>query len=180
MHRFALIALPLMLAACGDAPGEGGQGGTPETPAGLEDAVLDLQATGIIIPAQAGFERLEVPFGSNRAATEATLANIIGAHTEQAAAPDCGEDVTRLSYDGLTIYFDDGAFVGYVAQAPYVPEISRAEMLSDSAVALVEDGTLGEEFTIGAGDEIISGMFSGEDDGAAVEALWAGESCIFR
>ncbi|MBH5322358.1 hypothetical protein [Aurantiacibacter sediminis] len=180
MRHIALLALPLMLTACGDAPGGDGEATAPEGPEPLENATLDLGAGGIVIPAQAGFEQLEVPFGSNRAATEATLANVIGGETGQDTVPDCGPNITAVSYEGLTTYFEDEAFVGYAAREPYVPALTRSQMLQDPGVSLVEDSSLGEEFTIGEGEEVLSGMFDGEGDDAGVETLWAGNACVMR
>ena len=186
MRRLALIALPLLLVACGDAPegsgGEGGQGTAPEEGAiePMADATIELQGTGIVIPAQAGFEELAVPFGSARAPTEATLANIVGSAIDESDTPnDCG--LTWTNYQGLNLSFRDGQFVGYWAEAPYVPETTRAEMLVDENISMVEDSTVGEEFVIGASEgPDIAGLFTGGGDDASVQALWAGENCIAR
>lgn len=189
MRQFAFLALPILaLAACSPAPTEDAEApaDTVETEgdaaAPLEEATLDLQATGIVIPAQNGFEQLEAPFGSSRAATEATLANVVGASTStfdaSAGESDCWLDTT--AYEGITLAFSDDSFVGYFASTPYVPELTRAEMLEDPGVAMVEGSSLGDEFTIGTGEAIISGLFTGAEDDATVDALWAGENCIFR
>ena len=183
MRRLAIFALPLMLIACGDVSDEG-DGGADAAGAGaiapMENAVLDLQGTGIVVPAQGGYEELAVPFGSNRAPTEATLANIVGSATSETDTPnDCGLTVTQ--YQGLMLSFRGDEFVGYTAEAPYIPETPRAEFLAAGGVAMVEDSTLGEEFTLG--DPIvpnINGIFDGDGDEAAISMLWAGENCIAR
>ncbi|WP_271078111.1 hypothetical protein [Aurantiacibacter sp. MUD61] len=176
MRHFALLALPLMLAACnGDAPGGDGEALAPEGPEPLENATLDLQATGIIIPPQAGFEQLEVPFGSMREATETTLANIVGDVVGENSENDCG--LTSTSFEGLTLNFRDDQFVGYTANAPYVPELSREEMLADPQVSMMEDSTIDGEFMIGTDPEnSIGGVFVDDE----VRALYAGENCIAR
>ncbi|WAT18101.1 hypothetical protein OZN62_00560 [Aurantiacibacter sp. MUD11] len=179
MRRLALLALPLMLAACGDAPGEDGQDtGAEAAPA--EDVALDLQGTGIVVPAQSGFEELAVPFGSSRVPTEATLGNVLGAVVETSTTPnDCG--LTFTSYDGLTLNFRDDQFVGYWATTPYSDIGTRAQLLAAENIAMVEDSTVGEEFTIGdPATPVIAGLFTGAGDDAGVEALWAGENCIPR
>lgn len=186
--RFALsslAALSLGLAACAD----GGATPADEAPAGeagevtpLPMATLDLQATGLIIPAQSGFEQFDVPFGSTRAATETTLARIVGEVVEKSASDECPVGpVMTTRYEGLTLTFQQDKLVGYMASEPYVPQLTRAEMLLDPTVQLLEDSTLGEEFTIGDPQgEAISGLFSGPEDGATVERLWAGANCIYR
>ncbi|MWV28264.1 hypothetical protein [Aurantiacibacter rhizosphaerae] len=186
MRRLALIALPLMLAACGDAPDgsadditaadDGAMG--EDNP--MADATLELQGTGIVIPAQSGFEELAVPFGSARAPTEATLGNVLGRAVDETDTPnDCG--LTYTAYEGLSLNFRDGQFVGYWAEPPYVPETTRAAMLADENIRMVEDSTVGPEFVMGA-EEVpdIGGLFTGEGDDASVQALWAGENCIAR
>lgn len=182
MRRLLVLALPMMLIACGDAPGEDGAGGSPDSEASAaipEEAILDLQATGIIVPAQNGFEQLAAPFGSNRAATETTLANVLGEQLEQGGPNDCG--LAFASYRGLTLSFRDDTFVGYWAEAPYVDGLARADMLGSADVQLVEDSTLDHEFVIGDREgESIGGLFDGDGEDAGVRALWAGENCIAR
>lgn len=183
MRVFAVcvLASTLALAACGvdpDAvpPGEEAPFAEEESP-----ATLDLQSAGIIVPAQGGFERLDIPFGSSRIGTEATLQNVLGAPLDgQESTGDCWLDQVR--FDGLTVNFDKGGeFVGYYATAPFVPELSRAEMLADPAVNLLDESTIEGEFTIGEAEAgLISGVFAGEGGSAGVSALWAGENCIFR
>ncbi|MDE1468348.1 hypothetical protein [Aurantiacibacter sp. D1-12] len=175
----ALLTIPLMLAACQPADGDAENGDAEAPVEVMEEASLDLQATGLIVPPQNGFERLDVPFGSNRSATEATLANVLGEAIDTGGPNDCGLEYT--SYAGVTLQFREDAFVGYMAEAPYVPEIPRAEMLGDAGVTLLEDSTIENEFVIGDPQgEGIGGVFAGAEDEAAVEALWAGENCIAR
>lgn len=180
MRRLPLLALPLMLAACGDAPEEEGQGVTPEAEAPMEGVTLDLQGTGIVVPRQNGFEELAVPFGSSKIPTEATLGNVLGAVVEKSETPnDCG--LTFTSFDGLTLNFRDDEFVGYRATSPYADIGTRADLLADDNFTMVEGSTIGEEFTIGFIEgPTIAGLFSGSGDDAGVEALWAGENCIGR
>ena len=183
MRRLALLALPLALAACNNEADAPDAPAAEETVAAepVEEATLDLQADGINIPAQNGFEQLSVPFGSARAATEATLAAVLGEETGRSAQDECPVGpVMTTEYEGLTLTFQNDQFAGYMARAPYVPELTRAEMVADPMVTLVEGSTLGDEFMIGSEDAVISGLFAGEGDGAAVETLWAGANCIAR
>ncbi|MGB3165710.1 MAG: hypothetical protein WBA68_02930 [Alteraurantiacibacter sp.] len=183
MRRLALIALPLALAACSQEPAEQTADEiadeTAATDAGQQRPTdLDLSANGITIPAQGDFEQLDVPFGSMRAATETTLANVLGEATEQGGEPnECG--LTFTSFPGFTANFRDDEFVGYWAEEPYVPALDRATMLEDPAVEPIES-TLDGEFMITRNGQAISGIFSGEGDDATVARLWAGENCIAR
>ena len=189
VSRLSFLAIPLLLVACSP---EAEEGGAADDAAAVEDedgepydeATLDLQATGLIVPAQNGFEQLAVPFGSMRAATEATLANVLGDVSERGENAECGEGpMQTTSYRGIVLYFQDDEFVGYTAREPYVPEITRADMLADPAVTRIEDSTLGDEFMIGQeSTDAISGIFAGDgtDEDAPVEVLWAGMTCNFR
>jgi len=200
MRIFVTAALAFTLAACsgeaapddltdqtgaesgqGVAAGDAGDtGGTQTTDAPGQEAALDLQATGIIVPAQGGQEQLEVPFGSNRAAAEATLASVLGAEKGRYdGSGDCWLESTQ--YEGMALQFQDDKLVGYSAWEPYLPQLLRSEMLEDPAVSLIEDSTLGEEFIIGPSEgPVISGVFEHAGSDAQIDSLWAGENCVFR
>lgn len=189
VSRLSFLAVPLLLVACtpdatDDSANEQVTASEEDDGEPFDEATLDLQATGLIVPAQNGFEQLAVPFGSMRAATEATLANVLGDVVERGENDECGAGPTQTtSYRGLVLYFQDNEFVGYTAREPYVPKINRADMLADPAVTRVEDSTLGDEFTIGQPNaDGISGIFAGDgtDENAPVEVLWAGVTCNFR
>ena len=144
--------------------------------------MLDLQHDGIVIPAQNGFEQLDVPFGSVRAATEATLGNILGEVSQRSENAECdGGPLAMTEYAGITLNFQDDKLVGYFARDPFVPQLTRTEMLSNSAVTMVEGSTLENEFAIGdPAGEMIGGFFASEADDAPVEALYAGMNCFAR
>ena len=44
----------------------------------------------------------------------------------------------------------------------------------------VEDSTLGEEFGIGSGENVVGGMFAAPGAAAKIDALFAGVNCFFR
>ena len=190
--RRAILALGLLaLAACGSGgdgvPVEGQDIATaPEaaaTPATLgPKATIDLQASGLTVPAQDGDETMEVPFGSQRAAAEATLAGVLGEMVSRGGSGNCpSRTLSNTEYAGLTLYFADDRFVGWFASDPYIPVATREDMLSAGGAVMVEGSTLGSEFTIGDPQgRVISGLFDGDGEGATVENLWAGEACIFR
>ena len=183
----AFAILPLTLAACSPETSEEAEQTAEEEQRAeaeqqMQEATLDLQADGIILPAQGGFEQYAAPFGSTRAATETTLAAVLGEVVERGENQECGAGPMQMStYEGMVLNFQDDTFVGYFAREPYVPELTRAEMLADPMVTRVVDSTLGEEFTIGNPEgDVISGLFDGAEDDSAIEALWAGTNCLFR
>jgi len=92
--------------------------------------------------------------------------------------------------DGLTVYFQDGKFVGWAAggggnskpgserlanAAGIGPGSTRAE-LDSALVAKVFESTLGTEFA--AGD--LFGILDGTGKAARITHMWAGISCNFR
>lgn len=146
------------------------------------DHLVDLQATGLVVPAQNGEEQMDVPFGSRRAAAEATLASVLGEVLDTGSNGECpAGPIESTTYEGLTLNYQDGVFVGWMAEAPYLPPETRAQMLAREDISLVEDSTLGEEFVLGDPMGLaIAGLFAGEGDDAPVERMWSGTNCIFR
>ncbi len=187
--RIVLVpVLALALASCGTGDEEGvEQDGTAADLA--EDTVeaggkdtLDLLASGLSVPAQDGDQLLEVPFGSVRAATEASLAAVLGEEIERGETAECPPGPMQWTqYEGVTLNFQEDRFVGWFATEPYLPLETRGELIAAGSVTMFEDSTLGEEFTIGNPElRTISGLFADEGDEAQVIGLWAGLNCIFR
>ncbi|MBJ7501518.1 MAG: hypothetical protein JHC57_17305 [Sphingopyxis sp.] len=57
---------------------------------------------------------------------------------------------------------------------------TRARAKASVTIVDVEDSTLGEEFSIGTGDNLIGGMFAAPGEAATIDALFAGVNCFFR
>ncbi|MCB2088434.1 MAG: hypothetical protein R3E18_12970 [Sphingomonadaceae bacterium] len=175
--RLIIVAFALALAACSGAE-------QADTVTQDEDIVPVAQASAQLgaggITLTGGAEDVAVPFGSSRAETEATLIPLLGEPQSRDANGECGAGAMEFSaYEGLTLNFMDGIFVGWSANgAPYLPSETRAE-LGDAATPFA-DSTIGEEFTMGEGDAIVSGLFASDDPDAPVTDLWAGTNCIFR
>lgn len=200
MPRFAPrmpvpLALAMLLSACGSepSPDDAGPAGATAEETAVEaaaappaaNATLDLEADGIVIPAQGGAgqaEQMALPFGTMRAAAEMTLQSIVGSPLARGRNEECGAGpIDMTEYDGLTLHFQDDRLVGYYATAPYVPVLTREDMLKDPAVAPVPESTLGAEFTIGNPQvATIGGLFANASDDARIESLWAGTTCTFR
>lgn len=182
--RIAMVLVStLALAACGAAE----SGDTPPdeaTSAAAEGAKdeIDLNADGLTVPPQDGDDALEVPFGSMRAATEATLALVLGDVISRQENGECpAGPMETTEYEGLTLNFQEGRFVGWFASAPYTPLETREAIIAGGGIELMQDSTLGDEFTFGDPETmVISGMFGEGGDDALVASLWAGTNCIFR
>ncbi len=186
MRAAALLLLPLSLALAACSPGGEGEQAQqqPDSPVAVDKLkhLVDLEAVGLSVPPQAGDEQMDVPFGSRRAAAEATLASVLGEVLETGANAECpAGPVETTSYEGLTLNYQEGVFVGWMATAPYLPPQGRRELAGRDDLTLVEDSTLGEEFAIGDPAALsISGLFDGAGDDARVARMWAGVNCIFR
>jgi len=178
----AVLALTLGLAACSQA--EESEQAQQQEPVEVEKLqhVVDLQAAGLAVPPQGSAGQLDVPFGSRKEAAEATLSSVLGEKLASATNAECpAGPVASSSYEGLTLNYQDDAFVGWMAEAPYLPSETRAQLLASEGVTLVEGSSLGEEFVIGNPDGLsISGLFDGSGDDARVVRMWAGVNCIFR
>lgn len=177
------LAAMLALAACESDTSPAGEAEVDvAADASGDPATIDLQAGGLTLPPQDGEEALEVPFGSMRSATEITLATVLGEVSARESNGECPAGAMEMTrYEGLVLNFQDDKFVGWSATEPYLPTETRAQLLANGGIELVDDSTLGEEFTIGdTAVAAISGMFTGAQDDAQVSSLWAGTNCIFR
>lgn len=181
-----IAALPLFaLLACSPAADEGAAEEAAVAPA-PEPAKpsVNLDATGITVPAQDGQAAVQVAFGTERGQVEDALASVLGSIKERASQSECPAGVISTTvYDGIVLNFQGGKFVGWMASGgDYVPDLPRAE-LAEAAGGLTEvtDSTLGAEFYLGKeGEAVISFLFDSDGDTARVSRLWAGTNCILR
>lgn len=181
--RLALpVAALLALAACGGEPEEAGE---EPAPAQVEADVVRLTGEGLSAGGEAFY------FNSGRGEVETALAKVLGEPNRGATNTECGAGpVDFTDFDGgLTLNFQDGALVGWNWHLPYEGDAptaqnvalasgetlgaSRASIEGREGFALVEDSTLGEEFTLAGG----IGGFIEEDE---VSMLYAGTQCFFR
>lgn len=196
-----LLMLATLSACAPDAPAAPAEPVAPQeqaTAAISTTPALTVEAEGLRLVDPASGSARPIPFGTAQAQVMAALASRGAAETGTNA--DCGAG--PLAYarwpDGLTLWFQEGAFAGWAlnAPAPDAPPspaggISTASGLTvgngqtnpstradlDSATtATVEQSTLGTEFAAGE----LYGLLDGEGSGAKVTALWAGVSCNFR
>jgi hypothetical protein len=206
-RRIVPLLILSTLAACApDAsspPAASGAAGAdaaaPADPAPAAQAMaLTVEAEGLRLVDPASGSARPIPFGTPRALVMIPLASRGAAETGTNAECGAGPLAYARWPDGLTLWFQEGAFAGWAlnAPAPDAPPspaggISTASGLTvgngqtspstradlDSAyAATVEQSTLGTEFAAGE----LYGLLDGEGSGAKVTALWAGVSCNFR
>jgi hypothetical protein len=127
-----------------------------------------------------------VELGAPRAQVVALVSAAYGPPREEGRLEECGEGpVEFVSFGrGLTAYFQDGLLSGWAARddpslgtlAGVRVGVTRAELRAAAPDAGVGETTLGEEFDA----EGVSGLLSGPEPDARVEALWSGTACVFR
>lgn len=189
LRTLAALAAPLLaLLACrGEAPPEpapsASAGATPSPSPSVAPA-LAIEGEGLRLFDPATGSARPIPFGTPWDQALAALAvrgaPATGRNEECGAGP---LDFAR--WDDLTLYGQDGAFVGWFADrgaqgriataAGVGPGTSRLDLEAAYAVEVFES-TLGTEFV--AGD--LYGLLDSPHPDSPITALWAGTSCNFR
>jgi len=188
----SLIALPFLLLACSSEPTEdvttvdleGGE--APNTNPLIErfdDVVIVVNADGLGVHQQAPLR-----FGSPRSEVDGAVEAAFGSAGITSRNEECGAGpMTFATFDQFVANFQDDRFVGWMVNGPSErasftgPDgvalgMSAADLRKLSTYAAFEDSTLGEEFTVGGNEMLVSGLI--EDNQVAV--LWGGVACNFR
>jgi hypothetical protein len=203
MRRLTTIAVLAMLAACkpaADTPAadDNAVPTAPEMPEAKADGpaaattAISLDGEGLRFIEKASGKASLLAFGSPRAQAEAALARVAGEADDRSTNDECGAgpmDFTR--YDAMTLNFQGDKFVGwFLGNEPGADQYStmsgigigttRAKAAESVSIVDIEDSTLGEEFSIGGGEQAIGGMFAAPGASATIDALFAGANCFFR
>ena len=188
--RFFVTCLPLaLLAACG-----GGESDTPDAEASAEATATPTGATASGDPVELRGDGIAVGsnaflFNAGRAEVETAAAAAFGEEGLKGKNEECGAGpVEMVQYaNGLTLNFQDGKFVGWLARpgsedAPgsvataggVSPGDPAAEAEAMPGYEAMADSTLDGEFSTSDG----IGGFTDETSG--VVGLYAGTNCFFR
>lgn len=203
MRRLTAIAMLALLAACKPAADTPAADDTavpaaPKVPEAMADGpaaattAISLDGEGLRFVDKTSGKTSLLAFGSPRAEAEAALARVAGAADDRSTNEECGAgpmDFTR--YDAMTLNFQGGNFAGwFLGNEPGADQYStmsgigigttRAKAAESVGIVDVDDSTLGEEFTIGGGEQAIGGMFAAPGASAKIDALFAGANCFFR
>jgi hypothetical protein len=165
------------------SPAERQQGEVPVQPIAANS--VELRGDGLAAGAESFF------FAAGQAEVEAALAKALGPAIRSGTNGECGAGpVTFTDYpSGLTAHFQETRLVGWnwhLAHDGDAPGSGMVKMAGDVQVggprsaaqaapgfAMIEGGTLGEEFAIG---ENIGGFIEAD----RVAMLYAGTQCFFR
>jgi hypothetical protein len=201
MRNMTALAMIGVLAACKPAPEKAPvatEATAPPVPEAKADGpsaattAVSLDGEGLrFIDKRSGKASL-LAFGVPRAKAEAALANVAGQQDDRSTNDECGAGPMQFTrYDAMTLNFQDDKFVGwFLGNEPGAAAYSttsgigigttRAKAGESVSIIDVEDSTLGEEFGIGSGENVVGGMFAAPGAAAKIDALFAGVNCFFR
>jgi hypothetical protein len=160
-------------------------------PAAATTAV-SLDGEGLRFVDKASGKATLLAFGVPRGQAEEALARVAGTLDDRSSNEECGAGPMEFTrFDAMTLNFQDGKFAGwFLGNEPGADQYStmsgiavgttRAKASESATLVAVEDSTLGEEFSIGEGDNVVGGMFAAPGDTAKIDALFAGTNCFFR
>lgn len=182
--RLAGVGLFLLLAACGGQQGNNVTA-TVETRETKNDAPFQLAPDGVAVASGGSAQHLA--FSTSREATVPAVTAVLGEPTGQGTNPECGAGpLDNVNYKGgLTLFFQDGKFVGWNVDgrdgSPHRTAAglgigSTLQQLRDAGDVAVQDTSLGVEFA--AGD--LSGLVTVNRPEGKITNLWAGTTCAFR
>ena len=202
MRKLPALVLLALLAACKPAAHKPAADDRPPVVPDVPEAKLDGPAAASLSVALdgAGLRFIDktsgkaslLAFGVPREQAEQALANVAGKADDRSDNNECGAGPMAFTrFDAMTLNFQDGKFVGWFlgnekgAKDYSTPSgigigTTRAKAKQSVTITDIEDSTLGEEFSIGTGDNAVGGMFAEPGDAAKVDALFAGTNCFFR
>ena len=179
----AVLALSLT-AGCNRGAGNTASGsnvtvGNASAPAAAQ-ARLVLLANGLeAVGANGGRDTLS--FGGPVAGAVTRLTGLYGAPASDDVNTDCGAGPTRIVIwsNGLRILAQNDQLQGWEVNQPGLYALgdlqvgmTRAQLEANRAT--FEQSTLGTEWTVGSGEQVVGGVLG--DDGN-VRAMWAGLTC---
>ena len=201
MRKLITLAMIGLLAACKPAPDKtpaATETAAPPVPAAKADGpaaattAISLDGEGLRFIDKSSGKASLLAFGVARAQAETALANVAGKEDDRSTNDECGAGPMQFTrYDAMTLNFQDDKFVGwflgnepgaaaYSTASGIAVGTTRAKAGESVSIIAVEDSTLGEEFSIGTGDNVVGGMFAAPGDAAKIDALFAGVNCFFR
>jgi len=201
MRNVTTLVMIGLLAACKPAADKAPVDADPVAPAVPEakadgpnaaTTAISLDGEGLRFIDKNNGKTSLLAFGVPRAQAEEALARVAGTLDDRSTNEECGAGTMEFTrYDAMTLNFQDGKFVGwflgnepgadlYSTMSGIAIGTTRAKAAESVKLVAIEDSTLGEEFTLGAGENSVGGMFAAPGDAAKIDALFAGMNCFFR
>jgi hypothetical protein len=147
---------------------------------------LNLAPDGLSLVSGSGSAR-HASFGMAQGVAVPMISAALGKPTDTGRNDECGQgpmDTVDFK-DGLTLFFQEGKFVGWDLDGRDKPSYATAagigigstlKQLREAMTVSVEDTSLGHEFA--SGD--LGGLLSAAAPDGKIEHLWAGSTCQFR
>ena len=201
MRNVITLVMIGLLAACKPAADKAPVDADPVAPAVPEakadgpnaaTTAISLDGEGLRFIDKNNGKTSLLAFGVSRAQAEEALARVAGTLDDRSTNEECGAGTMEFTrYDAMTLNFQDGKFVGwflgnepgadlYSTMSGIAIGTTRAKAAESVKLVAIEDSTLGEEFTLGAGQDSVGGMFAAPGEAAKIDALFAGMNCFFR
>src|SRR3989344_5161414 len=194
MRNVSTLVMIGLLAACKPAADKAPVDADPVAPA-VPEAKADgpNAATTAISLDEEGLRFIDknngktslLAFGVPRAQAEEALARVAGTLDDRSTNEECGAGTMEFTrYDAMTLNFQEGKLFGwflgnepgadlYSTMSGIAIGTTRAKAAESVKLVAIEDSTLGEEFTLGAGENSVGGMFAAPGDAAKIDALFA-------
>ena len=156
----------------------------PEVTPDASAPTVVLQSDGLGLVTATGSNRMQLFGEADPQVLQDALTRALGPGTPS-AQPDCGADVTTVSYGGFQVLLEDGRFAGWSLNGSEQglttgiglgPGSTLAELRADLAPLEVTETTIGTEWTGGG----FGGLLDGATEDSRVTSTWAGRTCIFR
>ena len=201
MRQITTLLMIGLLAACKPAADKAPADADPTAPAVPEakadgpnaaTTAVSLDGAGLRFIDKTSGKASLLAFGVPRVQAETALANVAGREDDRSTNAECGAGSMEFTrYDAMTLNFQGGKFVGwflgnepgaarYSTTSSIAIDTTRTKAKVSVSIVDLEDSTLGEEFSIGTGDNVVGGMFAEPGDAAKIDALFAGTNCFFR
>ena len=201
MRNVTTLVMIGLLAACKPAADKAPVDADPVAPAVPEakadgpnaaTTAISLDGEGLRFIDKNNGKTSLLAFGVPRAQAEEALARVAGTLDDRSTNEECGAGTMEFTrYDAMTLNFQDGKFVGwflgnepgadlYSTMSGIAIGTTRAKAAESVKLVAIKDSTLGEEFTLGEGQDSIGGMFAAPGEAAKIDALFAGMNCFFR
>lgn len=202
MRKLAMLTLFALLAACKPAADKPAAVDdtvdAPPMPEAKADGpaaattAVSLDGEGLRFVDKNDGKTSLLAFGVPRAQAEEALGRVAGKADDRSTNEECGAGPMEFTrFDAMTLNFQEGKFVGwflgnengaseYSTMSGIGIGTTRAKARESVSIIDVEDSTLGEEFSIGSGENVVGGMFAEPGEAAKIDALFAGANCFFR
>jgi hypothetical protein len=147
------------------------------------DDIVAADASGLTLTSSDGTARAGMPFGSPFHSTMHTLVSVYGHEVTVGFPQECGEGpLVSVTIPGqISLMFNQDRLSGWMLINDATLRTTSGLGVGSPSAALAAEGSV-EYFETGIGTEFSAGDLFGlmSEDRATLQAVWLGDSCIFR